>query len=237
MQQILQGTGSIILYFVIAAGSAIGSRFLIKIPNELFRKILHSILLGSLLMFTFAYEKWWISALAAVIFEVIVYPLLIVLERFKNFSEITTERKKGELKNSLVLVFTMYAAVVTICWGWLGDEYLALAAIYAWGFGDAAAALIGKKFGKHKIRWKCTDGKKSVEGSLSMFIVSVISVLIILSYRGGMSVIGIIITSLVTGAVSMLAELCSKDGNDTVICPMTAMVVLVPLVYLFGGSM
>ena len=235
MQQILQGTGSIILYFVIAAGGAIGSRFLIRIPNELFRKILHCILLGSLFMFTFAYGEWWISALAAVIFELIVYPLLIVLERLKNFSEITTERKKGELKNSLLLVFTMYAVVVSICWGWLGDKYLALAAIYAWGFGDAAAALIGKKFGKHKIKWKCTDGKKSAEGSFAMFLVSFISVLIILSYRGGMSVMGIIITSFITAAVSMLAELCSKDGNDTVICPMTAMVVLVPLVYLFGG--
>ena len=235
MQQILQGTGSIILYFVIAAGGAIGSRFLIRIPNELFRKILHCILLGSLFMFTFAYGEWWISALAAVIFELIVYPLLIVLERLKNFSEITTERKKGELKNSLLLVFTMYAVVVSICWGWLGDKYLALAAIYAWGFGDAAAALIGKKFGKHKIKWKCTDGKKSAEGSFSMFLVSFISVLIILSYRGGMSVMGIIITSFITAAVSMLAELCSKDGNDTVICPMTAMIVLVPLVYLFGG--
>ena len=235
MQQILQGTGSIILYFVIAAGGAIGSRFLIRIPNELFRKILHCILLGSLFMFTFAYGEWWISALAAVIFELIVYPLLIVLERLKNFSEITTERKKGELKNSLLLVFTMYAVVVSICWGWLGDKYLALAAIYAWGFGDAAAALIGKKFGKHKIKWKCTDGKKSAEGSFSMFLVSFISVLIILSYRGGMSVMGIIITSFITAAVSMLAELCSKDGNDTVICPMAAMIILVPLVYLFGG--
>ena len=36
MQQILQGTGSIIVYFVIAAGGALGSRCFIKIPNELF---------------------------------------------------------------------------------------------------------------------------------------------------------------------------------------------------------
>lgn len=235
MQQILQGTGSIILYFVIAAGGAIGSRFLIKIPNELFRKILHCILLGSLFMFTFAYGEWWISALAAVIFEIIVYPLLIVLERFKNFSEITTERKKGELKNSLLLVFTMYAVVVSICWGWLGDKYLALAAIYAWGFGDAVAALIGKKFGKHKITWKCTDGKKSMEGSFSMFLVSFISVMLILSYRGGINMVGVIVISLVTALVSMFSELCSKDGNDTVICPMSAMTILIPLVYLFGG--
>ncbi len=235
MQDILRGTGSIILYFVIAAGCALGSRIFIKIPNELFRKILHGILLGSLFMFTFAYSEWWISALAAVIFEIIVYPVLAVFERYKNYSELTTERKKGELKSSLLLVFTMYAVVVAICWGWLGDKYLALAAIYAWGFGDAAAALIGKKFGKHKIKWKCTDGKKSVEGSTAMFITSVISVMIILSCRGSLSVTAMIVVSFVTAMVSTLAELCSKNGNDTVICPMSAMIVLVPLVYLFGG--
>lgn len=172
MQQILQGTGSIIVYFVIAAGGALGSRCFIKIPNELFRKILHGLLLGSLFMFTFAYEKWWISALAA---------------------------------------------------------------IYIWGFGDAAAALVGKKYGKHKIKWKYTDGKKSIEGSLAMFITSVISVVIVLSYRGRLNVPAIVVISLGTAAVSTLAELCSKNGNDTVICPMSAMVVLLPLVYLFGG--
>ena len=43
----------------------------------------------------------------------------------------------------------------------------ALASIYAWGVDDALVALIGKKFGKHKIKWKLADGKKSVEGSLA----------------------------------------------------------------------
>ena len=39
----------------------------------------------------------------------------------------------------------------------------------------------------------------------------------------------------VTAFISALAELCSKDGHDTVICPLSAMVVLLPLIYLFGG--
>lgn len=235
MQEVLQGTGSIIIYFVIAAGSALGSRFLIKIPNELFRKILHGILLGSLFMFTFAYGEWWISALAAVIFEILVYPILVIFERYKNYSELTTKRKKGELKSSLLLVFTMYAVVVAICWGWLGDRYLALTAIYAWGFGDAAAALVGKKFGKHKIKWKYTDGKKSVEGSSVMFLTSFLSVILILGCRGGLGTWGLIIVSFVTAVVSTLAELYSKNGMDTVICPMSAMAALLPLMYLFGG--
>lgn len=235
MLEVLQGTGSIIIYFVIAAGCALGSRCLIKIQDELFRKILHCILLGSLFMFTFAYEKWWISALAAIIFAVVVYPVLAFFEHFKNFSKLTTERKKGELKSSLLLVFFMFATIIAICWGWLGDKYLALASIYAWGFGDAAAALVGKKFGKHKIKWKYTDGKKSMEGSLAMFLTSFLSVMIILGFRGGLGIVGIIVVSCVTAVISMLAELYSQNGMDTVICPISAMAVLLPLVYLFGG--
>jgi dolichol kinase len=84
----------------------------------------------------------------------------MLLERIERFSEFITERKKGELKSSLLLVFGMFAFIITICWGLLGDPYLVLASVYAWGFGDAAAALIGKRFGKHKIRWEYMDGEK-----------------------------------------------------------------------------
>ena len=85
MQQVIQGTGSILLYFIIAASSALGSRVFIQLPTEIFRKILHGILLGSLYMFTFSYEEWWIAALAAVIFEIVVYPILKYFERYKGY--------------------------------------------------------------------------------------------------------------------------------------------------------
>ena len=86
----------------------------------------------------------------------------------------------------MLLVFGMFAAVVTLCWGILGERMIAICAIYAWGFGDAFAAVIGKRFGKHKISGRHIEGKKSVEGSVSMFVVSFLSVLLLLLYRGGM---------------------------------------------------
>ena len=141
----------------------------------------------------------------------------------------------GELKNSLLLVFGMFAVVALICWGWLGDKHLVLATIYAWGFGDAAAALVGKAFGKHKITIKYTDGKKSVEGSLAMFLTSFVSVGIILLCRGHMSIASCIVTAVAVALVSSTAELFSKDGNDTIICPLAAMVVLLPMIAVFGG--
>ena len=233
---ILAGFGALLLYFIPAAGIALGARYLIRIPDELFRKILHCILLGSLVVFVYGFEVWWHAAVCAVAFAVVVYPALAWFERIKGYSELTTERKKGELKASLLLVFGMFALVICVCWGWLGQRSLVLASIYAWGFGDAAAALVGKRWGRHKIRCKLTDGRKSIEGSAAMFLVSLLSVGTILLVRGGLSPVGWVVTSVVTALVSAAAELCSRDGYDTVICPLAAMAALLPLIHLFGGS-
>ena len=235
MQELFHGVAALLLYFVAAASTALISRVLIKIPDELFRKILHCILLGSLLIFVFCFAVWWHAALCCIAFAAVVYPALAWFERFKGFSELTTERKKGELKESLLLVFGMFALVITVCWGWLCDRYLVLASVYAWGFGDAAAALVGKKWGKHKVRLGHADAKKSVEGSAAMFFVSLVSVTVILACRGGLSAAGYVVVPIITAFISAAAELYSKGGHDTVICPLSAMVVLLPLVHLFGG--
>lgn len=235
MNPLLLGTANLLIYFIIAISIAFPARLIFTIPDEVFRKLLHFILLGSFMVLILSFPTWYMTAIVAVAFEVIVYPILIIAERIKTFSEFTTERKRGELKQSLLLVYTMFAVVVSICWGVFGDKYLALASLYAWGIGDAAAALVGKRFGKHKIHAPGLDGKKSYEGTLAMFLVSCISVFTILLVRGGLQMFSCIMISLIVGAVSAIVELYSKGGNDTVFCPLAAMTVLLPLVYLFGG--
>ena len=121
---------------------------------------------------------------------------------------------------------------VTVCWGIFADRYLVLASIYAWGIGDGFAALGGKRFGRHKIKWKLADGKKSVEGSLAMFLCSLVSAFTVLMVRGGIGVTMCFVIALLTAVVSALAELCAKDGWDTVICPVSAMIVILPMVTL-----
>lgn len=232
---LLHGTVNLLLYFIIAVGIAFPARFFFTIQDEIFRKILHFILLGSFWVFVISFPNWYSTALAAIIFELAVYPILILFERVKNYSQFTTERTHGELKQSLLLVYTMFAIVIFICWGIFKDQYLALTSLYAWGFGDAAAALIGKRYGKHKIRGYRLDGKKSYEGSLAMFLVSCISIFILLTIRGSLSVIPCIIISLIVGSICTLVELYSKNGNDTVFCPLAAMIALLCLVHLFGG--
>ena len=234
MQEFLYGTSMVMLYIIPIATVMLISRKLFKIPDELFRKILHFILLGVYLVFLFAFETWWVSAILASILIIIIYPILMLAGKIPAFSTFVNERKKGEFKSSMVLALGMMIASICICWGWLDDKYLVLASTYAWGVGDAFAALIGKPFGKHKMKWKFADSHKSIEGSLAMFLTSAIAVFIILWIRGGLSLVSCLIISVIVSIVCTLVELCTKNGLDTISCPTVAMLILIPFVKILG---
>ena len=70
-----------------------------------------------------------------------------------------------------------------------------------------------------------------------MFMVSFVSVLVVLLMRGGMGGAACVITAYVTASVCTVVELYSMHGNDTVTCPIAAMCVILPMVYLFGGGL
>lgn len=235
MQELLRGASIVCLYYIIAATVLLTCRYLFRIPDELFRKTLHFVLLASYIPFVFAFDRWWVSALFAVALEILIYPILAWFERFKNYTSMTTERKKGEFKRSLLLAFTMLAVCICICWGWRGDRHLVLACMYAWGVGDAFAALIGKKYGKHKMRLKLADPHKSVEGSAAMFCTSALSILTVLLFRGRLPLAGYILIPLAGAGIATFVELITVDGYDTVTCPAAAMAVILPLAALFGG--
>lgn len=225
----LNGFSLLLLYFAAAASLALLIRRLMKMPRELFRKILHLVLLFSLPVFLYAFSTWLMSVLAAIVFAVSVYPILAFGERFDGYSELLTQRKDGEIKRSLMLVFLMFAVIIGICWGWLGDRVLAVACIYAWGFGDGAAALVGKRFGRHYLQGRMIEGRKSLEGTLAMFAVSFCSVFIVMMLRGGLSWLHCFAIAVTTALVSALVELFTLGGFDTLTCPMAAASVIIPL--------
>lgn len=232
--EFLTGFGILVIYFIICASGALLLRRLVKMPKEVFRKILHIILLGSIFIWTYAFETWWVSAIGTVAFIALVYPILVFAERIPGYSKLLTERKHGEIKRSLVVVFTMFATLICVCWGWLGERYLVIAAVFAWGLGDAAAALVGKRYGQHYIEGKLVEGRKSLEGTLAMFVVSFLSVLAVLLIQGSIEWYGCIPIALVTGAGCAVVELYTKNGMDTLTCPFAAAVIMIPLIRLWG---
>lgn len=233
MQPFLSGVGITVLYIIVAVGMMLLVRKCFTIPDELFRKALHFILLGAYIPLVFAFEAWWMAAIFAASLIIILFPALSIAGRIPMFSAFIIERKKGEFLSSMVLAVGMMAFSVIVCWGLFSDRYLVLATIYAWGIGDGLAALVGKRFGKHKIKWRFADGKKSVEGSATMFLCSLVAVFTVLMVRGGIGVTMCCAIALLTATISTLAELCAKGGWDTVICPVSAMIVIIPMVTLF----
>ena len=235
MQLFLYGVGITMLYIIVAVGIMLLARKYLTIPDELFRKILHFILLGAYIPLVFAFETWWMAAIFAISLIIILFPALSVAGKIPMFSFFMNERKKGEFKSSMVLAVGMMAFSVCICWGMFGEKYFVLATIYAWGIGDGLAALIGKRFGKHKIKWKLADGKKSIEGSFTMFLCSLISVFTVLLIRGGIDTAICFVIAFLAAVACTIAELCTKGGLDTISCPAVAMVIIIPLVKILGG--
>ena len=134
----------------------------------------------------------------------------------------------------MVLALSVMLFSIIIGWGLLNDKFIVLASVYSWGIGDAFAALIGKRFGKHKVKWKFVDNKKSYEGSLAMIISSTISVFIVLLIRGGLNPLYCLLIALVASLFSTFVELCCKKGLDTIFCPAVSISIITLLVFLLG---
>lgn len=230
MKEFLFGFLILCGYFLSCATVAILCRKTLKIENEIFRKILHYILLGSVFVFTCAYKTWWKSALSCVAFIVLVYPILCIAERSQSYSETVTERKKGELKSSLILVFLTFAAVISLCWGLFLNKHTVIAVILCWGVGDSFAALIGKRLGKRKI-YK----NKTLEGSLAMAITSFITVFIVFIAAGLLPWYLSLVTAFFAAITVSVIELFTPNGFDTVTCPLGAAAIIIFFLFIFGG--
>ncbi|MBQ9588848.1 MAG: hypothetical protein IJR29_01545 [Butyrivibrio sp.] len=213
-----------IKYFLVYLFSLAGVVFLINkifaLPKELFRKLLHFIAFSSVVVMIYAAKNWISASLVPVFIIMLMYPGLSLAEKDKRFTELVVERRKGELKSSLLQLFGTIALIITISWGFLGHKELAVAAILMWGFGDAAAALIGKRFGKHKVlRFKHVDHKKSWEGTAAMSIVAFAFGIASLMIIGNIPIVYCVIAVIIAAPLAAITELVTKNGYDTVTVP------------------
>ena len=200
--------------------------FLLKIPKNIFRKFLHTAAFSSSVYLVLKGEGWLAETLTLVLFAVLVWPLLNLAERWKGYKNLLVEKKKGEVKNSLLLLFLSQAALVALTCGLLKKPYIMIASTLAWGCGDIAAAWVGRPFGKHKIKIPFADHNKSWEGSAAMAAVSFIACLVSLLVFSEYTAMQAVLISIVIGIVSSFAEMCSKGGNDTITVPVADVLVL-----------
>jgi dolichol kinase len=105
----------------------------------------------------------------------------------------------------------------------------------AWGFGDAAAALVGKAFGRNRILHPRIEGAKTYEGTLAMIVVAGLAIfLTLLVYAGQPWKVSLTVAALVA-PVSATVELFSNRGMDTLTVPLSVAFLVLHLMSLFSS--
>lgn len=197
-------------------------RFLTHVPSFVFRKLLHIVAFTSFAVMMLSAKSWQPVALVSVLVAILLYPVLSLLESRDWYAKLFVEKRKGEAKMSLLLLFFMYAAVTVVAWGIFKKPVSAVTAILMWGIGDAAAALVGIPFGRHKVK---QGGKKSWEGTAAMFVCSFLAGTLLLCFLG-MWTPRMLLPICLTAAVGAAVELMSPSILDTVTVPVAQMALL-----------
>ncbi len=137
----------------------------------------------------------------------------IVANTLFVFSGLSAHLGMGERKrdNGLIYYPISVAVLVIALYTGLTEARIVLASVLIMGFGDGLAALIGSAAGKHTYHF--TGGKKSLEGSFTMFAVS-LTILFLLYPEGPWYY------SLAAALIATLSESLSPLGFDNLTVPL-----------------
>ena len=227
--QVLSCLGVLAAYIIPALVILVPLRFLTKVPSFVFRKLLHMVAFTCVTIMILKAGSWQAAALTSVMIALIFYPVLRILEKEEWYSGLLVEKAPGEIRKSLVLFFFMFAGLASVCWGVFGRADVCAMAILMWGTGDAAAALFGIPFGRHKVKLRPADGKKSWEGSAAMLAVSFGVGIALKLILGSASFGGAFVSSLAAALAGTATELFSPSEYDTITVPVVIAAVLLIL--------
>lgn len=222
---IAQGMIIVILYYIIA-GLILPLVFtrILGLSSEWMRKGHHMAHTTTPILYLYIYDSWQMAIATILILTVLFYVALSFLERYRFFTDNIAERRDGEFKRSLLVGDLSVALLIFIFWGVLGEDWQFVTVVGAlvWGFGDAAAALVGKSIGRHKIDHQWVDRSKTVEGTSAMAIVSAIVIFGTLTFYVGMPWYQGLVVAIVVAPLSAIVELVSKKGSDTFTLPIAS---------------
>lgn len=226
--EFLRVFGIYIGYIVAFALILIIIRFTVRVPDFIFRKLLHTVAYTSIIPLLYFSDIWWISVAVEAAFLVIVVVALLLCERLPFYKGLFIEKSEHEIIISFVTLFGLMIALMAIFWGGFGERaiFIPIAAIMAWGPGDAMAAIIGNLFGKHKLEGRLIEGTKSVEGTVAMAITSFVATFLALLLASGLPWYISLIFSVVIAPIAALTELFTKRGFDTITVPTVCAAIL-----------
>ena len=172
------------------------------------------------------FDHWQFAIIPTATFILFNYLFL----RYHVFSSM--DPKEGATPGTVYFAFSCTLLLFIFHNGWeqgfpRGFEYYAMSGIMAMTWGDAFAAIIGKRFGKHSYRVPGrTKHRRTLEGSLACLVFTFAAVAITLTIMSSLTAPLILIGALIAALVATLLEAISPHGTDNLTVPIVVAIVL-----------
>lgn len=210
----MQNLLGILISYIFIVTIIIIAKLFEKSGKEASRKFIH-----------IALSNWWFIAMHFfdnAIFASIV-PLSFVIINYISYKKNLIAVMERESKEGLGKVYYALSLLIIsiITFGITKKTELGLCSILIMGYGDGLAAVIGKKVKSYE--YKIGSTKKTLAGSLTMFIISFIIIAIYLGLTG----INLgLLKSIITAVILTIIEAISIKGTDNITIPISACALL-----------
>ena len=203
---------ALIIVYIYVAVIFVVAELVLKTRPEVSRKFLHIMVGNMIFAMPFFSDPW-------VMVWFLTLPITIVLFFLTEYSPIKIQNSVTESGHAWTILIAIYSMLSPA-----NDPkffiWIVALAIVPMVYGDGFAALIGQKFGK--VKYTVFGGTKSLEGSLTMFVVTtVMSVFVWMVFTS----IGCtmpefnIVYIIVISAIATLCEAFSYGGIDNLTVP------------------
>ncbi len=232
----LVGAGVLMAYYlvvIVALPTLIKAKT--RVPLEVVRKIQHIAYSLSVFPMLRLFSTWYWSVAAAFLLVALAYPVLLIIERYPRARRLFVYRSSrgGELRKQLVYVQVSFAVLISLFWGVLGADwrYIVAVSVMAWGFGDAAAALVGKALGRRRVVHRLVEGPKTYAGTAAMMLAACAATFLTLILYAGKPWHVSLLVAVLVAPVCGIVELFSRRGTDTLTVPLSAAALILPVMY------
>ncbi len=213
----LTGLGLGFIYIVVVIVIAM---FMAKLPYEISRTFAHIMTANWWFIAALTMSSYWVVMSTPIFFI-----LFNTLNAIFNWIPCLNSKTRSSSLGTVYYAFSVFILLQLFFF----DPNLKVAAglgILVMGYGDGFAALIGQRFGRHT--YTIFRGHKTIEGSLAMWVVTMIVVYAYLSYSTANVSLWMV---LMIPILATLIEAISPYGLDNLFVPLIT--ALIYFVYIF----
>ena len=203
------------LYGIIASflyiGVIIGASSLFsKISKEASRKFIHIMLSNWWIIAMVFFDNMWVAAICPAIFVVINF----LSYKFNIIKSM--ERDEGEKDGLGTVYYALSLLILALAtFGPLHNPIIGLVGVAVMGYADGMAAIVGK--GIDSPEYSVNGNKKTLAGSATMFIISLIIISGAISYLG---VANFFVKAIIMAIITTIVEGVSIKGTDNLTIPL-----------------